>query len=178
VRANDAKQTAKKWVEANVDKSTLALFWKQWSGYQGRLKETLEPLTDEQLTLRAGPGLRSLGEVAAHIVASRAWWLYAFLGEGSRDLEPLIHWDDPDAPPRSATELLTGFDLTWQVIIGCLSRWSDADMQQTFPLDEEDGRHSDLSRSYVAWHMLQHDLLHGGEIAITFGVHGMETSYM
>ncbi len=159
------------------EQSTLTLFWEQWERYQDRLKETLSPLADEQLALRAAPDLRSLGALAAHIVASRAWWLHGFMGEGGTDIEPLLHWDAPGAPTHSAAELLAGFDLTWQVIMGCLSRWSDADMQHTFPIDE-DGQRSDLSRSYVVWHMLQHDLLHGGEIAITLGLNGMSASYM
>ena len=156
---------------------TLTLFWEKWMRYQDRLKETLAPLEIGQLALRSAPGQRSLGEIATHIVASRAWWLHDFLGEGAPALEPLIHWDEPDAPVRSAPELLSAFDLTWQVISDCLSRWTGADMQRTFPFDL-DGKRSDLSRSYVVWHMLQHDLLHGGEIALTLGIHGMSASYI
>jgi uncharacterized damage-inducible protein DinB len=159
------------------EQSTLTLFWEGWKRYQDRLAETLAPLTDQQLALRAAPDLRALGEIAAHIVASRAWWLRSFLGEGGPDLEPLIGWDAPDAPARSIAELLAGFDLTWEVIRDGLSRWSAADLQHTFPLEDDEQR-ADLSRSYVLWHMLQHDLLHGGELAITLGVHGMVASYM
>lgn len=156
---------------------TLTLFWEKWKRYQDRLKETLAPLETGQLALRSAPGQRSLGEIATHIVASRAWWLHGFMGEGGPALEPLIHWDESDAPARSASELLAAFDMTWQVLSDCLSRWTGADMQHTYPFDM-DGRRSDLSRSYVFWHMLQHDLLHGGEIALTLGINGLPASYM
>lgn len=159
------------------DQSTLELFWDRWSRFQDSVKETLEPLSVEQLAFRAAPNLRSVGECAAHMIASRAWWLRAFLDEGDAELDSLINWDDPGAPSRSAPELLAGFDLTMRVITGCLSRWTGSDMQRTFTLDE-DGKRSELSRSYVVWHMLQHDLMHGGEVAITLGANGISVPYM
>ena len=41
-------------------------------------------------------------------------------------------------------------------------------MQKTFPDDPVD-----LSRAWVVWHVLEHDLFHGGEISFALGMHGL-----
>ena len=55
----------------------------------------------------------------------------------------------------------------------CLTRWSPADMQQTVP-DDWDGEQVQLSRAWIVWHVLEHDLHHGGEISLTLGIHGLQ----
>ena len=59
---------------------TLSTFYSSWKAYQEHIKTSLAPLTAEQLTLRAAPDLRSIGENAAHIIGCRAGWFTAFLG--------------------------------------------------------------------------------------------------
>jgi uncharacterized damage-inducible protein DinB len=62
----------------------LSLFplYKGWDTYQELLIKAIEPLSLEQLSLRAAPQLRSIGENAAHIVGTRAGWLYFQLEKG------------------------------------------------------------------------------------------------
>jgi uncharacterized damage-inducible protein DinB len=55
----------------------------------------------------------------------------------------------------------------------CLARWSPADMRQTFG-SEEDG---EASRAWAVWHVLEHDLHHGGEISLTLGMHGIDAEF-
>lgn len=43
-----------------------------WHAYQQVLTKVIAPLDPEQLALRAGPNLRSVGEIAAHIIGARA----------------------------------------------------------------------------------------------------------
>jgi hypothetical protein len=50
----------------------LASVYKGWDRYQHHLVTVIAPLSPEQLTLRAAPPLRSLGEQVAHIIAVRA----------------------------------------------------------------------------------------------------------
>jgi uncharacterized damage-inducible protein DinB len=85
-------------------------------------------------------------------------------------------WDVPNAPARTAAELVEGLDGTWQLMAACLTRWSPADMQQTFP-DEWDGQIVQLSRAFVVWHVLEHDLHHGGELSFTLGMHGIPAGF-
>ncbi len=156
---------------------TLATFYAQWKGYQDHIKESLAPLTAEQLALRAAPDLRSVGENAAHIIGCRAGWFTYFLGEDAgEEVKATASWDEPDAPARSAAELVRGLDLTWQLMADCIARWSPEDMRQTFP-DDWDGKKVELSRAWVVWHVLEHDLHHGGEISITLGMHGIPAQF-
>ena len=159
------------------DNFTLTTFYTAWKEYQERLKESLAPLTAEQLTLRAAPGLRSIGENAAHIIGCRSGWFTEFLGEdGGADVKAFASLDETGAPARTATELVQALDRTWQFMTDCLARWSPADMRQTF-LDDWDGKQVELSRAWVVWHVLEHDLHHGGEISLTFGMHGLQAQF-
>ena len=49
--------------------ATLATFYENWKSYQDHLKDALAPLTPEQMAQRPGQGLRTVGEIAAHIVS-------------------------------------------------------------------------------------------------------------
>jgi uncharacterized damage-inducible protein DinB len=158
---------------------TLSMFYTSWKEYQDRLKEVLAPLTAEQLSLRAAPGLRSVGENAVHIISCRAGWFSEFLGEeGGAEVKALASWDEdaPGSPTQPAAELVAGLDRTWQFMADCLSRWSPEDMQKTFP-DDWDGKVVDLSRAWVVWHVLEHDLHHGGEVSLTLGMYGLQAGF-
>src|SRR5437667_11483843 len=61
----------RKMSETNV---TLAIMSQGWQTYQKRLSEALAPLSAEQLALCAAPNLRSIAELASHIIAVRADW--------------------------------------------------------------------------------------------------------
>ncbi|HEY7976320.1 MAG TPA: DinB family protein, partial [Ktedonobacterales bacterium] len=73
-------------------------------------------------------------------------------------------------------ELVQGLDRTWQLMADCLARWSPAEMQQTFP-DDWDGTPVELSRAWVVWHVIEHDLHHGGELSLTLGMHGIPADF-
>jgi uncharacterized damage-inducible protein DinB len=163
------------------DNFTLTTFYASWKEYQDRLKAALAPLSAEQLALRAAPRLRSVGEIALHIVGCRMFWFTEFLGEdGGADVKAYASWNEaalaPNPPVPGAAALAQGLDGTWQLMAACLTRWSSADMQQTFP-DDEDGQTVYLSRALVVWHVLEHDLHHGGEVSLTLGIHGIHAGF-
>ncbi len=175
------------------DSFTLTTFSTSWKAYQDRLTAALAPLTAEQLGLRAAPGLRSIGENALHIVGCRMFWFTEFLGEdGGEAMKPYARWNEValgapyasenevalalGAPVPTAAELARGLDQTWQLMADCLARWSPAGLQQTFP-DDGDGTPVDVSRAWVVWHVLEHDLHHGGEVSLTLGVHGIHAEF-
>jgi uncharacterized damage-inducible protein DinB len=158
------------------DNFTLTTFYTAWKAYQDRLAAALAPLTAEQLALRAAPGLRSIGENAAHIIGTRVGWFTFTLGEDASADVRGVRWDDPSGPARSAATLVQGLDGTWQLMTDCLARWSPTDMEQTFP-DDWDGTVVHLSRAWIVWHVLEHDLHHGGEISLTLGIHGLQAGF-
>jgi uncharacterized damage-inducible protein DinB len=56
-----------------------------WQSYQNRLSEALTPLSLDQLALSAACNLRSIDELACHIIAVRAGWFHEVLDKGSED---------------------------------------------------------------------------------------------
>jgi uncharacterized damage-inducible protein DinB len=160
---------------------TLTTFYTSWKAYQDHIKGALAPLATEQFELRAAPHLRSIGENAVHIIACRASWFTDFLGEnGGAEIKVYTGWDEDTLKlgtrVPSAAELVQALDRTWQFMADCLARWSPNDMQQTFP-DDWDGKRVDLSRAWVVWHVMEHDLHHGGELSLTLGIHGLPADF-
>jgi uncharacterized damage-inducible protein DinB len=152
---------------------SLLPFYKGWDSYQELLIKAIEPLSLDQLSLRTAPQLRSIGENAAHIIGARAGWLHYVLKEGGEDLVSLGTWDDPGQPARSAAELMSGLETTWQVIQNALQRWTIADLEEIFHDIDENGEEKALTRQWVIWHLIEHDVHHGGEISFTLGMHGL-----
>ncbi len=176
------------------DNFTLTTFYASWKAYQDHLTAALAPLTAEQLALRAAPGLRSVGENALHIVGCRMFWLTGFLGEdGGEALQPYARWNEValgapyasgnalalalEASIPTGAELAQGVDRTWRFMADRLERWSSADMRQTFPDEGEDGTPIEISRAWVVWHVLEHDLHHGGELSLILGMHGLPAEF-
>lgn len=153
------------------DHSTLAPFYAGWDRYQTLLVDALANLTDEQLALRPASNQWPVGQLAAHIIATRVWW-FQRMGEGDASLDPMKTWDDDGEPPRSAAELVAGLEATWRMIADCLARWTPADLDATF---YHERRQTDLTRQWIIWHVLEHDLSHGGELFLTLGIHGLPT---
>ena len=84
-------------------------FYKGWDVYQGHLVKAIEPLTAEQLKLRISPNLRSIGQLARHIIRTRASWLHRLMGEGGPDVSAIAQWEyEGDVP--STVELVRGLD--------------------------------------------------------------------
>jgi hypothetical protein len=134
-----------------------------WSDYQGALVRAIAPLTDAQLQRRLLPGRRTPGEIAEHIVFGRALHLQSVVGEEAAHLTPLLRWDDPTDPPRSAAEIVAGLEVTWQVIVGRLRRGSADDA-----LPAEEAR-----VLQTIWGLLDHDLPHAGQLSLLFVASGL-----
>jgi uncharacterized damage-inducible protein DinB len=151
---------------------TLAFFTQGWQNYQHQLSRALARLEPSQLALRAAPDLRSIDELARHVIAVRAGWFHYTLEEGDEDFGAFHEWDGPGSLPRSADELVSGLGKTWQVMQEVLGRYTLADLQSTVQ-DESEGKIYTITRGWVIWHVIEHDIHHGGEIAYSLGMHGL-----
>jgi uncharacterized damage-inducible protein DinB len=156
--------------ETNI---TLAIITEGWQTYQNRLSEALAILSLDQLALCAAPNLRSIDELARHIIAVRAGWFQEALGEGGEDFGAFSQWDLPDSPPRRANELVSDLEATWQVMQEALARFTPSDLQESIQ-KERHGKTYTFTRGWVIWHVIEHDIHHGGEIAYSLGVHGLK----
>ena len=163
----------------------LITFYKGWEAYQRNLVEIIAPLSSEQLALPAPSHQWTIGMLAQHIVANRVWWFQVWMGEGSPDLAPIAHWDPADEveqPPLTAAELVAGLESTWRMITDALTRWTPANLEHVFQppaaLKEEEREYfPPVSRQWVIWHVLEHEIHHGGELSLALGSHGLPGIY-
>ncbi len=163
----------------------LSTFYNGWDAYQRNLVDIIAPLSTEQLALPTAPGHWTIGMVAQHLIANRVWWFQVWMGEGSPELAPIAHWDpadDLEQPLLGAAELVAGLEATWQMIQDALDRWTPADLEVIFQppaaLKEEEREHfPPFSRQWIIWHVLEHEIHHGGELSLALGQHGLPGIY-
>ena len=161
----------------------LSAFFEGWAKHQALVIGALRDLTPDQLLLRDAPQQWAVWQLAAHVAGSRAYWFYDILGEGDTTVREMFGverptvpgvaiddglWEDDEAHPRTADELVDGLQRTWRVMDGCLRRWTAEDLELRF---ERGGRTH--HRGWVVWHVLEHDIHHGGEISQILGSHGL-----
>jgi uncharacterized damage-inducible protein DinB len=154
--------------------STLQVIYESWRGYQEKLRDAVAPLTDEQLTLQPAPHMWPLGQLVQHIISVRAGWFSGTLQDEDAAMNEYMSWGQRDSPARTAAEMVRGLDETWAFIESRLQRWTPEECAQTFP-DEWDGQVYQVSRSWVIYHVLEHDLHHGGEISLILGMNGLRS---
>ena len=62
--------------------------------------------------------------------------------------------------------------LPW-VMQEALARYTPTDLQVAVE-DEWEGQKYTYTRGWVIWHVIEHDLHHGGEIGYSLGMHGLQ----
>jgi uncharacterized damage-inducible protein DinB len=145
--------------------------------------DALRDLTPEQLDLRTAPHQWSVWQLAGHVAGSRAYWFHDVLGEGDASTRELFRvesttvpglplgdagWEDDEDHPRSVQELLDGLRRTWAIVDDCLRRWTAEELNASVARPERTHH-----RGWVVWHVMEHDLHHGGEISQILGGNGL-----
>jgi uncharacterized damage-inducible protein DinB len=153
----------------------LATIYAGWEAYQGRLVRAVASLTPEQFALRAAPNLRSIGEIAVHIAKGRAQWLHYALNEGTEATAVVLAWRAVDGQDPTAIEIARGLESTWAALQAVMARWTPEELARAFTI-MLNGEERTVTRQWVIWHFLEHDLHHGGELALCLGVHGLKGS--
>lgn len=157
---------------SNGEAIPLTGVYKGWEVYEEKLLNTVAPLMTEQLELRAAPHLRSIGMLITHIIAVRARWFHLAMGEGAPELVQVSHWDEDGAAPHRVAELLHELEVTWQTMWECLERWTTADLEHVYTL-QRGGQTRTFTRQWIIWHVIEHDMHHGGELGFSLGMHGL-----
>jgi uncharacterized damage-inducible protein DinB len=157
---------------SNEQAISLTEVYKGWDVYQNHLLQATRPLAAEQLKLRAAPHLRSIGELIAHIVACRASWYHYVMGEGEPEAKQIADWDQEGQGPFTAADLARGLEVTWEMMWSCLRRWTAAptDLEHVYTWEYE-GKTYTYMRQYIIWHVIEHDMHHGGELGYLLGMH-------
>lgn len=151
-------------------------YYSGWGVYHRRLVTAIAPLEQAHLRLQAAPNLWSIGMLGSHIIAARAWWFHFWMKEGGEEFGELAEWDEGEAMAvRSAAEIVRGLEVTWQLIESRLAVWTSGDLQKQFqrPTPNDAGKRPRRTRQWIIWHVLEHDLHHGGEISFSLGIHGL-----
>ncbi len=158
----------------------LTTFYNGWAGYQRSLVRIIAPLSPAQLALPTAPHHWSIGMVVQHIVANRVFWFQTWMGAGNPDLAPIASWGwgQEDRLVGSAAELVVKLEATWQMIEDALARWTLADLGDVISVPaEERQRFSEHTRQWIIWHVLEHEIHHGGELSLGLGNHGLPGIY-
>ena len=163
----------------------LEAFYAGWAAHQRLLLDAIADLDPGQLALRPAPGAWTIWQLASHMAGSRAYWLHDVLGEGDHAVRDLFRvastavpdlalehagWEDDERQPRTATEIVDAFQLTWGVVAECLERWTADDITVQVP---QRGADRLTTRGWVIWHLMEHEAHHGGAISIALGANGL-----
>lgn len=165
----------------------LQRFYDGWANYQRLLLDAIGELTPEQLGLRTASHLWAVWQIAGHMAGSRTYWLHDVLGEGDPAIRDMFRvasttvpdlpledagWEDDEDHPRGAAEIVDALGRSWAVIDDCLQRWTPDDLAVEFSR-QRPTRTQTFTRQWVIWHLMEHDLHHGGEISLILGSHGL-----
>ncbi|HEY3084922.1 MAG TPA: DinB family protein [Candidatus Dormibacteraeota bacterium] len=148
-----------------------------WENHNSLLKKMVAPLNEDQLVLAPREGLWSIRMLACHIVAARAWWWNAWMGEGDAELKSLISMDDDSDVTRPDSQTIcNALDKSWHDLRATLERWTEEDLTATFqrPKPNAQGERPWRDRRWIIWHVAEHDVHHGGEISLILGMHGLQ----
>jgi uncharacterized damage-inducible protein DinB len=78
------------------------------------------------------------------------------------------------------------YEQTWDVIASALDRWTSADLEQLVapPASHQawlqnQGLEAEPphTRQWIVWHVLEHEIHHGGELSLALGTYGLEDFY-
>jgi uncharacterized damage-inducible protein DinB len=160
----------------------LTVVYQGWDRYQRDLLQAVAPLSHEQLALPVAPTHWPIGMLVQHILNDRIWWFHLWMDEGSPEVAAFMHWEEEQEGQsvHAAAELVAGLEATWGMIEATLTRWTVADLRQVFnppaTLTEAERQiFGPSTRQEILFHVLRHDIHHGGELAVGMGGYRLPT---
>jgi uncharacterized damage-inducible protein DinB len=160
----------------------LAVVYHGWDSFQRHLLQAVAPLSPEQLALPVAPTHWPIGMLVQHILNDRIWWFDLWMGEGTAEAAAFMHWEEEEEGRvvHSADELVAGLVATWGMIEASLGRWTVADLGHLFSppatlTEAERTIFGPSTRQEILFHVLRHDIHHGGELAVGMGGYHLPT---
>jgi uncharacterized damage-inducible protein DinB len=165
----------------------LRTFHDGWANHHRLIVSVLRDLDASQLAIRPAPDAWAVWQLASHVAGARSYWFHDVLGEGDdavRDRFRVEHttveglpiedagWEDDEDHPRDAAEIVEALEATWSMVSECLGRWTRDDLRVEFSRTRR-GRLETFTREWVVWHVIEHDVHHGGEISLILGMNGL-----
>ena len=143
--------------------------YSKWPRYNRALRDAVEGLTDEQLTLKPSPERWPMWATIGHLCCQRVSALCGFMGEPGADSTPF-----PDAlyrcpgdeylePTMNASELVAALDSTFRIIERCLDTWTLDMLGEEIPgtTGDDEWVHT---RGAVIQRVFAHDVYHCAEV--------------
>lgn len=149
---------------------SLASVYDGWEGYNRSLMNAVEPLTEQQLAFRLHPEMQPVGELALHIADGRIVWFERLHAPFTEELRAKM--DTRATKPSTGPELAAWLGETYRIVDALLTKWSVADLPETYEQAYQ-GKVYAVSRQWVIFRMLAHDIHHGGQLSELLGAQGI-----
>ncbi len=156
----------------------LTAVYRGWDDFQRDLVKVVAPLSREQLDMPVAQTHWPLGMLVQHILNDRIWWFDLWMGEGSPAVRPFMRWEEEEEGKalHPAADLVAGLEATWSMIENTLTRFTVADLGYVFEppaalTERERAIFGPSTRQEIIWHVLRHDIHHGGELSVGLGAH-------
>ena len=160
----------------------LTAVYQGWDRFQRDLLKAVAPLSSEQLALPVSPTHWPIGMLVQHMLNDRIWWFHLWMDEATPEEASFMHWEEEEEgrSVHTTAELVAALEATWGMIERTLARWTVADLGQVFDppaslTDREREIFGPSTRQEIIWHVLRHDIHHGGELAVGMGQHNLST---
>lgn len=153
--------------------TSLRFVYNGWDGYNRALVLATGPLTQDQLAFRVGSDMRAVGELIWHIASGRVDWFKRIDAPGSSELERQIAERNASGEVLTAPELVDWLNRTWKMVEATLDQWTVDDLSVTFRHPYQ-GKTYAVSRQWVIWRILLHDVHHGGQLSEVLAAEGIE----
>jgi uncharacterized damage-inducible protein DinB len=153
-----------------VDEPTIRSAFRTWPTYNGRLRDVLATLTDEELAIRPSPDRWPIWATAGHTACQRVFWLCDFAGEAGAGTTPFPNaafdcpGDDDLDHPLDAAALVEALDSTFRIVERCLDTWT-VEMLDEEIRREWDGEEAWVhQRGFALQRVFAHDVYHCAEL--------------
>lgn len=151
---------------------SLTSVYEGWEGYNSSIVQAINPLGADQLAFRAAGGLRSVGEIAAHISVGRVDWFDRMGVERAHSFANEMTAENPVSINQDASNLSQWLETSWSMIMETLRAWDVTALTRTY-LQEFQGQTYAVSYQWTIWRVMAHDIHHGGELALLLGMQGI-----
>jgi DinB superfamily len=150
--------------------------YSNWPRYNRAIRDVVAGLTADQLALRPAPERWPIWATIGHLACQRVFWLCDFAGEPGAASSPFPNagfdcpGDDDLEHVWSADALAAALDATFEIVEGCLDRWT-LDMLDPEIRPPGDGRV--YSRGSIIQRVFAHDISHAAELNEVLGRDGL-----
>ena len=153
-----------------MDPRELRFVYDGWDSYQRSLVSAVRELTVEQLAFRSCPEMASVGDLVLHLADGRVDWFRRLNASGSAALWTEVEQRVPDQ--WSAEKLVDWLERTWAMVAATLEQWTVDDLAVTYEQPYQ-GTVFAVSRQWVIWRIMAHDIHHGGQLSELLAMQGV-----